>query len=156
MIENGQAVRVVDGNTVEVSLPSILGYERIAMDCSASLAKFIGFSADRVDDLKTAVSEACMNAIEHGNRLRPDARVLVTMNFEDDAFTVSVTDEGAGIPELPKKPDIEQKIEEKETPRGLGIYLMQQLVDQVEFNEMTDTGHVVRMVIKMREQCSIS
>jgi hypothetical protein len=44
MIENGQAVRVVDGNTVEVSLPSILGYERIAMDCSASLAKFIGFS----------------------------------------------------------------------------------------------------------------
>jgi serine/threonine-protein kinase RsbW len=156
MIENGQAVRVVDGNTVEVSLPSILGYERIAMDCSASLAKFIGFSADRVDDLKTAVAEACMNAIEHGNRLRPDARVLVTMNFEDDAFTVSVTDEGAGIPELPKKPDIEQKIEEKETPRGLGIYLMQQLVDQVEFNEMTDTGHVVRMVIKMREQCSIS
>jgi serine/threonine-protein kinase RsbW len=156
MIENGQAVRVVDGNTVEVSLPSILGYERIAMDCSASLAKFIGFSADRVDDLKTAVSEACMNAIEHGNRLRPDARVLVTMNFEDDAFTVSVTDEGAGIPELPKKPDIEQKIEEKETPRGLGIYLMQQLVDQVEFNEMTDTGHVVRMVIKMGNQCSIS
>jgi serine/threonine-protein kinase RsbW len=156
MIENGQAVRVVDGNTVEVSLPSILGYERIAMDCSASLAKFIGFSADRVDDLKTAVAEACMNAIEHGNRLRPDARVLVTMNFEDDAFTVSVTDEGAGIPELPKKPDIEQKIEEKETPRGLGIYLMQQLVDQVEFNEMTDTGHVVRMVIKMGNQCSIS
>jgi serine/threonine-protein kinase RsbW len=97
-----------------------------------------------------------MNAIEHGNRLRPDARVLVTMNFEDDAFTVSVTDEGAGIPELPKKPDIEQKIEEKETPRGLGIYLMQQLVDQVEFNEMTDTGHVVRMVIKMGNQCSIS
>jgi serine/threonine-protein kinase RsbW len=142
-------VRVVDEHTVEVSLPSVLGYERVAMECSASLARFIGFSADRIDDLKTAVSEACMNAIEHGNRLRPDARVIVTMNFENDAFTVSVTDEGKGILDLPKKPDIEQKIEKKETPRGLGIYLMEQLMDQVEFDEIANGGHVVRMVIKM-------
>jgi serine/threonine-protein kinase RsbW len=150
MNENGRTVRVMNDHMVEVSLPSILGYERIAMECSASLAEFIGFSADRVDDLKTAVAEACMNAIEHGNRFRPDARVLVTMNFEDDAFTVSVMDEGPGIPELPEKPDIEQKIQQKETPRGLGIYLMQQLVDQVQFNEVTDDGHTVKMMIKMR------
>jgi serine/threonine-protein kinase RsbW len=150
MNENGRTVRVMNDHMVEVSLPSILGYERIAMECSASLAEFIGFSADRVDDLKTAVAEACMNAIEHGNRFRPDARVLVTMNFEDDAFTVSVMDEGPGIPELPEKPDIEQKIQQKETPRGLGIYLMQQLVDQVQFNEVTDGGHTVKMMIKMR------
>jgi serine/threonine-protein kinase RsbW len=142
-------VRVVDEHTVEVSLPYVLGYERVAMDCSASLAKFIGFSADRIDDLKTAVSEACMNAIEHGNGLRPDARVIVTMNFVKDAFTVSVMDEGKGLLDLPKKPDIAQKIKKKETPRGLGIYLMEQLMDQVEFNEITNGGHVVRMVIKM-------
>lgn len=144
-----QTVRVVDEHTVEVSLPSVLGYERVAMDCSASLAKFMGFSADRIDDLKTAVSEACMNAIEHGNRLRPDARVTVTMNFEDDVFVIAVRDEGEGLLDLPKKPDIEQKIEQKETPRGLGIFLMKQLMDQVEFNEIANGGHVVKMVIRL-------
>ena len=149
MERNIKRVRVVDEHTVEVSLPSVLGYERVAMECSASMAKFIGFSADRIDDLKTAVSEACMNAIEHGNRLRSDARVIVTMNFEDEAFTVSVKDEGKGILDLPKKPDIEQKIGKKETPRGLGIYLIRELMDKVEFNAIANGGHVVRMVIKM-------
>lgn len=149
MERDRQTVRVVDEHTVEVSLPSVLGYERVAMDCSASLAKFMGFSADRIDDLKTAVSEACMNAIEHGNRLRPDARVTVTMNLEDDVFVIAVRDEGEGMPDLPKKPDIEQKIEQKETPRGLGIFLMKQLMDQVEFNEIANGGHVVKMVIRL-------
>lgn len=149
MERDGKMVRLVDENTVEVSLPSVLGYERVAMDCSASLAKFAGFSAERIEDLKTAVSEACINAIEHGNRLRPNARVLVSMNFGEGAFRVAVMDEGEGLLGLPKKPDIFQKIEKKETPRGLGIFLMEQLMDQVEFNEVADGGHVVRLVLRM-------
>ena len=144
-----EMIRVLDERTVAVSLPNRLGYERVAMDCSASLAKIAGLGKERIEDLKTAVSEACLNAIEHGNKGRTDARVIVTMNFRDDAFSVSVMDEGEGIPEMPEIPDIEKKIEELETPRGLGIYLMKQLTDQVDFNAQGD-GHVVRMVIKLR------
>ena len=44
---------------------------------------------------------------------------------------------------------VERKIEKLEPPRGLGIYLIKKLVDQVEFNKMTNEGHVVRMVIKL-------
>jgi serine/threonine-protein kinase RsbW len=142
-------IRMLDDQTVEVSLPNKLGYERIAMECSASFAKMVGFVPARIEDLKTAVSEACLNAIEHGNKGRPDARVVVTMNYEDDAFSVSVMDEGGGMPELLKEPDIVQKIEKLEAPRGLGVYLIKQLMDQVQFNEKTDDGHVVRMVIKL-------
>ena len=144
-----EMIRMLDDRTVEVSLPNRLGYERIAMECSASFAKMVGFVPARIEDLKTAVSEACLNAIEHGNKGRPDARVVVTMNYEDDAFNVSVMDEGNGITDMPKEPEIEQKIEKLEPPRGLGIYLMKQLTDQVDFNAEGD-GHVVRMVIKLR------
>ena len=144
-----EMIRVLDERTVAVSLPNKLGYERVAMDCSASLAKIAGLGKDRIEDLKTAVSEACLNAIEHGNKGRTNARVIVTMDFKDDTFSVSVMDEGKGIPEMPESPDIDKKIEELETPRGLGIYLMKQLTDQVEFNAEGD-GHVVRMVIKLR------
>lgn len=141
-------ISMLDERTVAVSLPNKLGYERVAMECSASLARIAGLGQERIEDLKTAVSEACLNAIEHGNKGRNDARVMVTMDFEDDAFSVSVMDEGEGIPKMPEPPDIDKKIEKLETPRGLGIFLMTQLTDQLEFNA-EGNGHVVRMVIKL-------
>ncbi len=144
-----QMFRMLDERTVEVSLPNQLGYERIAMQCAASFAKIVGFLPDRIEDLKTAVSEACLNAMEHGNKCHPDKRVVITMNYEEGVFSVTVVDEGEGIEVLPEDPDIEQKIENLETPRGLGIFLIKNLVDQVEFNKMTNEGHMVRMEIKM-------
>ena len=144
-----QMFRMLDERTIEVSLPNKLGYERIAMQCAASFAKIVGFVPERVEDLKTAVSEACLNAMEHGNKCHPDKRVVITMNYEEGVFSVTVVDEGEGIEVLPEDPDIEEKIENLETPRGLGIFLIKNLVDQVEFNKMTNEGHMVRMEIKM-------
>ena len=142
-------VRMLDERTVEVSLPNKLGYERIAMECSASFAKIVGLMEERIEDLKTAVSEACLNAMEHGNKGRPEARVIVTMKIDNDAFSVAVADEGEGIEALPKDPNIDEKIEGLEAARGIGIFLIRQLVDQVEFNRVRDEGHEVRMVIRL-------
>ncbi|MEN8210840.1 MAG: ATP-binding protein, partial [Thermodesulfobacteriota bacterium] len=128
------------------------GYERIAMECSASFARIVGFLPDRIDDLKTAVSEACLNAMEHGNKSHPDTRVVVNMQYRDNVFSITVKDHGDGIQKLPdyiENPDINKKIENLQTPRGLGLFLIKQLVDQVEFNKMTDEGHMVRMVLKL-------
>jgi len=152
MIVDEKLIKMLNENTIEVSLPNKLGYERIAMACSASFAKIVGFLPERVEDLKTAVSEACLNAMEHGNKNHPDRRVLVSMNYKDHVFSVSVMDQGEGMgntPEKPAEPDIEKKIEALETPRGLGMFLIKQLVDQVEYNKMTDEGHMVRMVLKL-------
>ena len=144
-----EQVRMLDARTVEVSLPNLDGYERIAMECSASFAKIGGLIKERIEDLKTAVSEACLNAMEHGNKRRSDARVVVTMFLSDKDFSVSVKDEGDGIENIPQDIDIKRKVENLEPPNGMGIFLIQQLVDQVEFNEMTDGGHVVKMVLKI-------
>ncbi len=152
MLEERKLIRRLDKNTIEISLPNKLGYERVAMACSASFAKIVGFLPDRIEDLKTAVSEACLNAMEHGNLNRPDKRVLVSMNYKDHVFSVSVRDEGEGMretPEIPEIQDIEKKIESLETPRGLGMFLIKQLVDQVEFNQITEEGHMVRMLIRL-------
>lgn len=141
-------VSMVDEQTIKVNLPSRLGYERIAMESLASFAKIVGFVSERVEDLKTAVAEACTNAIEHGNRGRPHARIIVTMNYEGGILSVSVVDEGEGIKEFPEKPDILQKTQNL---RGRGIFLIKQLVDEVEFNKITSEGHMVRMIIKRRD-----
>lgn len=150
--KNLQMDQILDERTIAVSLPNKLGYERIAMECSASYARMVGFLPERIEDLKTAVSEACVNAMEHGNKKHPDSRVIINLNYRDHVFTVSVMDEGKGIQKLPKdieNPDIEKKINSLQAPGGLGIFLIKQLVDQVEFNQMTKKGHMVRMILKL-------
>lgn len=147
--EGTEMVRLLDERTLEVNLPNRIGYERVAMECSAAFARIVGFVRERIDDLKTAVAEACLNAMEHGNKMRPDARVIITMKYDNGTFTVSVADEGEGLVELPEDPDIEKKIEQLQTPRGLGIFLIRHLVDQVEFNKVSQQGNVLRMVLKM-------
>ena len=149
MDEEGKMVKMVDGQTIEVSLPSRLGYERIAMACSATFARMVGFVPERIEDLKSAVAEACVNAMQHGNKGRPEARVVVNMNFRDDTFIVSVMDQGDGMPEVPQFPGIVRIIEEEESTRGLGVFLIQRLVDSLKFNQMTPEGHMVTMEIKL-------
>ena len=139
----------MNDRNIEVSLVNQLGYERIAMACSASFAQMMGLPPERIEDLKTMVSEAAINAMEHGNKGRPDARVTVSMNCRDDTLNVTVMDEGNGIKEFPPKPDIEKIIEDLESPAGFGLFLIEQLADQVEFNKEANGGHVVKMAIKM-------
>jgi len=109
----------------------------------------IGFVPERIEDLKSAVAEACINAMQHGNKWRPEARVVVNMNFRDDTFIVSVMDEGDGMPEVPEYPGIVRIIEEEKPTRGLGVFMIQQLVDRVKFNQTTTEGHVVTIEIKL-------
>jgi serine/threonine-protein kinase RsbW len=152
MVEENNLTKLLDKDTIEVSLPSELGYERIAMECSASFAKIVGFVPERIEDLKTAVSEACINAMEHGNKHHPDNRVIVKMNYSDNVFTISVMDQGEGLQisfDEMEPPDITKKINNLQTPRGLGLFLIKQLVDQVEFNKVSNEGHIIRMVLKL-------
>ena len=139
----------MNDRTIEVNLANQLGYERIAMACSASFARLMGLPPERIEDLKTMVSEAAINAMEHGNKGRPDARVTVSLNCQDNTINVTVSDEGDGITNFPPKPDIEKIIEDFESPVGFGLFLIEQLADQVEFNKEANGGHVVKMAIKM-------
>jgi len=64
------------------------------MDAAASLARRMGFSADRVDALRTALAEAITNAIEHGNAHDAQMRVLVMLTVRPSELVVSVADRG--------------------------------------------------------------
>jgi len=148
--KGGKMGKQLNDRTVAVILSNEIGYERIAMACSATFAQMFGCSPERIEDLKTIVSEAAINAMEHGNKGRGDARVIVYMNCRDGAIHVSVIDEGDGIEELPPNPNTERVIEELDLPTGYGVFLINQLADKVEYNQMTDEGHAVRMAINMK------
>ena len=138
----------VNERNIEVILPNRIGYERIAMASSASFAKMYGFSPARIEDLKTVVAEATVNAMQHGNRGRPEARVTIRMNLKDDTIYVTVTDDGEGIKKIYPKPDIDRIIDNLDPAVGFGIFLIKQLVDDVDFNIRTEKGSGLRMAIK--------
>ena len=136
--------------TVEVRLPSRLGFEKVAMSTAASVAKLMGFREERIEDLKTAVAEACINAIEHGNRLNEKLSVGVVLSAGDDALEIRVMDDGKGIKAQPHKPDIDRKMHGEEDPRGMGMFLIQALVDEAEWVVGTNgRGSYVRLVIRL-------
>ena len=135
---------------IELRLPSKLGYEKVAMDTASSLARRMGFDGDRVESLKTAVSEAVTNAIEHGNRLNEGLSVGVVLSSADDRLEVRVIDDGKGLKNLPPKPNIDRKMHGEEDPRGMGMFLIQALVDEAEWVK-GDNGKssYVRLMIRL-------
>jgi serine/threonine-protein kinase RsbW len=136
--------------TVKIDLPNQIGYERVVMGSVAAYAKSIGFLPDRIEDMKTAVAEACVNAVQHGNKDRPDARVIVTMSFRDDVLHISVLDEGEGVKEIPKDPDIIRIMDNLDPPVGFGIFLIKKLMDELEFKKSPDHRNEVKMAVQLR------
>ena len=138
---------------VEVHVPSRLGFEKVAMSTAASVAKLMGFRDDRIEDLKTAIAEACINAIEHGNRLNEKLSVGVVLSVGADSLEVKVIDDGKGInlqKENVNKPDIDLKMRGEEDSRGMGMFLIQALVDEAEWVAGTDgNSSYVRLVIRL-------
>jgi serine/threonine-protein kinase RsbW len=140
----------VKPTTVEVRLPSRMGYEKVAMSTASAVAKLMGFPGDRIEDLKTAVAEACINAIEHGNRLNEKLSVGVVLSADEDSLEVKVIDDGKGMSKKPVKPDIDRKMHGQEDPRGMGMFLIQALVDEAEWVAGTDgKASYVRLVIRL-------
>ena len=139
--------------TVEVRLPSRMGFEKVAMSTASAVAKLMGFREDRIEDLKTAVAEACINAIEHGNRLNDKLSVGVVLSAGADSLEVKVIDDGTGMSKQPgnvHKPDIDRKMHGEEGPRGMGMFLIQALVDEAEW--VAGSGgksSYVRLVIRL-------
>jgi len=136
---------------IELTIPSRLELEKVAVDTASSVARIMGFSDDRIEDLKTAVEEACINAIEHGNQLDSSMKVIVELIADGSKLQVDVHDQGKGIKANVEKPDIDAKIAKKQSSRGWGLFLIKNLMDEVEFSWNPDTGNLTRMIIHLRK-----
>ena len=141
-----------NGHSIEVRLPSELGFEKVAMSTASSLAGMMGFSADRIEDLKTALAEACINAIEHGNKLDSSLTVGVILSSSDDELEVKVIDEGKGSLGDTKTPDLDRKMHGEEDTRGMGMFLIRALVDEAEWHQGPPGKSFVRLVIRLDKE----
>lgn len=134
----------------EFSIPSQPGNERLASDQVTTSIQALDLPVQRAERLKTAVAEATMNAMEHGNHYRPELPVWIRLLVSATALAVQITDQGGGqsIPE-PEAPDLEAKLAGRQTPRGWGLFLIEKMVD--EMHVVTDQAHhTVELILYLK------
>lgn len=124
----------------EFTLPSEPGNELQAIEEVARLVESLELTTDRMERLKTAVGETTMNAMEHGNHYREDQPVGIQVLVSKAALKVRISDYGGGkpIPD-PETPDLDAKLAGLQSPRGWGLFLTKNMVD--EMNVQTDEVH---------------
>jgi serine phosphatase RsbU (regulator of sigma subunit)/anti-sigma regulatory factor (Ser/Thr protein kinase) len=134
----------------EFSVPSAEGNERIAMERVAKAISGLPVTGQRLERLKTAVAEATMNAMEHGNGYREDLPVAIQVLADEDLLRVRITDKGGGkeIPEA-EQPDLEAKLAGEQKPRGWGLFLIESMVDEMQVVS-DDVHHTVELGLHLR------
>lgn len=145
---SASAFRDQPATITEFSVPSEPGNERIAMDKVAEAVADLGLPDDRLEKLRTAVSEATMNAIEHGNQNRAELPVDIAVFADNGSVRVRVTDHGGsrGLEDDRDDPDIEAKLAGQQSPRGWGLFLIENMVDEMR-TESDDQHHTIELVM---------
>ncbi|HEX6542689.1 MAG TPA: SpoIIE family protein phosphatase [Ktedonobacterales bacterium] len=135
------------------SIPSAPGNERDAMRHVEAVVRELGLSERRIERLKTAVAEATMNAMEHGNRYQADQPVEVTVLASAHQVAVRIRDAGGGtpVPAETQAPNLEAKLAEEQTPRGWGLFLIRNLVDEMRVMS-DDHQHSVELFMSREEE----
>jgi anti-sigma regulatory factor (Ser/Thr protein kinase) len=105
-------------------------------------------SGEPLERLKTAVAEAAMNAIEHGNKGRSEIPVSVQVLESDGGVRVRITDRG-GAPAhaAAETPDLDAKLAGLQDPRGWGLFLIENMVDEFKVSKDGDL-HTIELVVR--------
>jgi anti-sigma regulatory factor (Ser/Thr protein kinase) len=134
----------------DFALPSERGNERRAMEEVARAVSGLGLPEKSLERLKTAVAEATMNAMEHGNRYNPNVPVKIQVWLLEERLLVRIIDRGSTpLPSSTKEvPDLETKLEGMQTPRGWGLFLIQKMVDEIRVSGNPD-HHTIELVMHL-------
>jgi len=134
----------------EFSLPSEPGNEIPVMERVVQSVHYLDLPDATLERLKTAVAEAAMNAIEHGNHYRVELPVEINVSVSATELRISIKDHGGGqpIPE-PDTPDLDAKLAGLQSPRGWGLFLIKNMVDEMR-TSADNVHHTVELFFRLK------
>ncbi len=140
----------------EWSVPSVPGNERQAMERVVEVIRPLGLPTRKIEQLETAVAEATMNAMEHGNHYQPDIPVNIQVLVSRTALAVRIRDQGGSRPiPTPHTPDLEAKLAGLQSPRGWGLFLIKNLVDDLRVTS-DETHHTIELIMHLEGERHVS
>lgn len=133
-------------NEYEIVAPMGEDAEMIAANTVEEIARRHNFVPKAINQIKTALVEACINAAEHS--LSPDRKIYQKFAVEDDRIVITISNRGLRLSDKKSK-----EINSDEGRRGWGLKLMKSLMDEVKF-EQTDDGTRISMTKFLTKQLS--
>ena len=130
-------------NNVDLSIPMQPDMEVIATSVAESMGVFMGLEENKVDEVKIAIVEACINAFEHSKS--EERRIDVSFRIDDSALTININDGGSGFDMDEAMAKIAEKRSEGIGDRGWGLTLIYELMDEVSIAS-TPKGTLVKML----------
>ena len=132
---------------VTLTLPMVADMEIAASKTATAMAEHMGLGADKIDEVRMAVVEACINSFEHSHA--DDSRVYLTFAITGDEkpekLEITVRDNGTGFEASEvEEPKIEEKLK-AERKRGWGLKIIRGLMDEVDI-ESDAEGTTITMV----------
>ena len=108
-----------------------------------------GFSGEVADEVMLAIDEACSNVIRHAYQGRCEHTVELTLQSDEEFLEFRVCDDGVPCPpENVERRPLETPDADDLSPGGLGVQLMYEIFDEVEFSHGAEGGNCVVMRLK--------
>jgi len=108
-------------------------------DCLGRLAKLVGFTSQEGEDLKLAVNEVYANAIKHAYRGDGSKKVVLKLLYQPGWIQIRVRNFGL----KPKEGELKSRALHNLADHGLGVFLMENLTDEVRFDSSPAQGFEV-------------
>lgn len=143
-------------NSMKVSFESRSGNETLARMVAAAFLVQADPTVDELEDIKTAVSEAVTNSIIHGYGVKGsecgNGAVCMEMTLYEDSVVIKITDEGCGIPDVPKAMEAFYSGDESGERSGMGFTLMQAFMSELRVASAPGEGTTVWMKKQLLER----
>jgi serine/threonine-protein kinase RsbW len=122
-------------------------YESLAEieDFISQIIAEVGFSPAQVYEIRLAIDEACTNIIEHGYGDEGIGEIVCSGESTEEGVTIIIKDWGKKFdPDQIADPDFDVDLEDLQT-RGAGLFLMKNLMDEVNFDFDNSDGNTLIM-----------
>jgi serine/threonine-protein kinase RsbW len=121
----------------------------LAIDCVAQWAEKVDLDKRTLYEIQLAVDEACANVADHAYRNEEPGDMEVSCYLENELLTILVRDWGRGFdPNGVVVPDVDAPLEER-TLGGLGLFIVRQVMDYVQFTVDPEVGNELRMAKRL-------
>jgi len=117
--------------------------ELIAARTAEQIARAADFDQESINQIKTALIEACINAAEHGES--PDKKIHQHFAIDEDKLIITVSNKGKTFGRANGQSTPSMDVPPAKGPRGRGLQIIRALMDEVEF-ERTDDGARLVMI----------
>ena len=150
---------MIENNKMKIEVKATLDNVAIVRVALSTFISTLSITIDELMDIKTAISEAVTNAIEHAytDDIIDNSTVIVTgyiYSNDEDIIKIEVEDKGIGIddvetammPTYTSKPELEHA--------GMGFTIMETFMDEILIDSVKNEGTKITLIKKLKKKKS--